>query len=995
MIKTGTKKLVSIAVAFLMALSLTSVGLWLNLSFAHADATEISVSAEETLSGTARLNVSKVVDGGEEEENDPLEIYVDFNRVYKGPFAEAIDLDTTRLKNGTNRVIKAVYKTKSGTFTATKTVAVSNDGGDDVTDPVQVITPQMMAGFEWLNSSTVTVSADGKYATITNCNIADPATLTVDFGTKESLNAIEIGAKFYESNEAGTVRRVRFRISSATLTDDTSLSEANFDWAITDYNGDTNEFGGIDLRTVAGGDGNRANIYGNANIDVMIMSDSGATVKAEYVTVASYSSVPLAVMATAPRIDVTEKAIDKFTQSEDVTFTVNANGNPLAKVTGPYNAEGAAIVGDAAITAEGYVLTEGTGENETVTVKLDYLKTLSVGKKYFRVENDRAYAVFSIDISDTTPVPVTSIEVTNGVTSALAGDTFDFDVRIDPSDATAPAVVWSVSDPSLATIDAETGAVKFMKAGKVTVTVSVTGKTVTGAQDEAKTASFEVSVSENPIMPVIKTPAYNSIVKNGLLVQVEKQVNDDTDTLEKMIVYVGDIKVYEDVFVPAFSIDTTKFANGLTSIRVEFDTAKTTENAFAETQVHIVNDAYKICYPSIEEIATVPTDNQNSVAQIVRDIDGNVLGVQLSQVGGAYAGFRAWMTPVQGVDFTHPENIVMSFSVRSFEGVNENSKIYTQLVIQNPNGIGRDIGLNGLLDIKAAGSYTITLKEMFDREVAAERLPDYDLVSSLTSANFYYVILIENEATAVVDQFAVNFAFDDTAIDYTGVVTTPKIISVIGDAEKDYDVYTGTSNITFEIDSDGLDITITGNNISADAYGFSGNTLTIYRSYLNAIGKGDYDFEISSGIGDPVIVTVHVVDTTPAAPEVVGESTASFNKGTPADVTFRLDLKGTYLTSVTGSDITTSDYVIDEDGNFTIRKEFLMNCASGERTFTLTTDGGFVKVKVNVTAVAGKQDKVSGCGSAIGFDYYSAILALAVFIGASAAIFFRKKQKNI
>lgn len=993
MMKASTKKLVAIAIAFALTLSLTSVGVLLGVNPVDAEAaqTTVTVSAEDTLTGIAELRLSKVLGEGEEEAaSNPLEIYVDFNRVYRGPFATSIDLDTTRLKNGTDRVIKAVYKTTAGSVSATKAVTISNEGGDGVTDPVQVITPEMMAGFEWLNASTVTVSDNGEYATITNCNIADPGVLTVDFGTADALNTIEVGGKFYESNASGTVRRVRFRIPNSVSTEGDPMTEGNFDWAFTDYNGDTNEFDGIDLRGVAGAESNRAQICGNTAIDIMIMSDSGATVKIEYVTIASYSPVPMAVIAGAPKIDVAEKAIDKFTQVADVTFNVNTNGFALSAISGPYEADGVTSVeGDTAISASYYTLSEGNGENETATVSLNYLKTLSVGKKYFRIENVYGYALVCVEITDTTPVPVTAVEITNGISSASAGGIYNFNVNVTPADATSPAVVWSVSEPSVATIDAETGATKFLKAGTVTVTVTVIGKTVTGADDTAKTASFEVTVSESPIMPVITTPAYNSQAKNGLLFQVEKQVNDDTDVLEKMIVYVGEHKVYEDAYVPAFSIDTTKFANGLTKVRVEFDTTNTDENAVAETQVHIVNDEYKICYPSIQDIAAAPTDNAFSVAQIETDIDGNVLGVKLSQVGGDYAGFRAWTTPVQGVDFTKPENIEMSFSVRSFEGNNENSKIYTQIVVQNPNGIGRDVGVNGLLDIKEAGLYKITLKDIFERETEAGRLADYDLVSSLTSANFYYVILIENTATAVVDQFAINYIFDDSEVDYDTVIILPKTISVTGEAEKNYDIYTDTANVTFVIDSDGLDITISGSNITSDAYSFSGTTLTIFRSYLMAVGKGDHVFTVSSGVGEPVTVTIHVDDTTPSAPEVKGEGTATFNKDAPADVSFKVDLHGAYLTSVTGSDITTSDYTIDEDGNFTISKEFLMTCASGERTFKLTTDGGFVNVKVNVKASPAKQES-GGCGGSAASGFGSALAAIVLLAGACAVA--KRKQ---
>lgn len=986
MMKAGTKKLVTLAMALCMALSLMAVGVFGNSS-AKAE-NEITIASADTLSGSAALTLTRNSAHGEEEK-DPLEIYVDHNRVYRGPYADNIVLDTTRLKNGDSRILKAVYKTSEGTITASKTVAIANDGGDEVADPVQVITPQMMADFEWKNSSTVTVSDDGSYATITNCNIADPNTLTVDFGTADAPNTIEIGGKFHESNEAGTVRRVRFRISSSTAADGSEMTEANFDWAFTDYNGDLNEFDGINLREVAGAESNRAAICGNASLDVTIMSDGGATLKVEYVTVASYSPVSLAVVDGAPRVAAADTALDLFGRTDDVTFEVNANGNALTAVTGPYNAEGGYLT-DEAITDADYTLTDGIGEGERATIKLSYLKKLSVGKKYFRIENASGYAEVSIDLTDTTPIPVESVEITDKITAAMAGDIYNFTVAIDPVNATDPAIVWSVSDDTVAAVDQASGAVKFLKAGTVKITVTVTGKKVTGEEDEPKADSFDVTVTESSIVPVIVSPEYNAQVKNSLLVEVEKQVNDETDEIEAMLVYVGERKVYEGDYVPAFSIDTTKFANGLTDIRIEFDTAKSDENTVVQTQVHIANDEHLICYPTLAGLSAIPVDNADSVMAAERDMDGKLLGVRFTQTGGSYAGFRAWTTPVAGVDFTRAEDIVMSFSVRSFEGVDENSKIYTQIVVQNPNGIGRDIGINGLLDIKEAGRYSITLKEIFDREIAEERLPDYALLSSLTNAQIYYVILIEGKATAVVEQFALNYKFDDTDVDYSDVVTLPKSLAVLGESEKNFDLYTDTADVTFEIDSNGLDITIEGSNINLDAYSFSSTTLTIFRSYLLAIGAGDHVYTISSGVGTPVTVTIHVTDSTPAAPQVVGNATADFSKDHPADVSFTLDLHGATLTSVTGSDITAADYTIDANGKFTIHKEFLLTCANGERTFRLTTAGGFVNVKVNISAATGGKDK--GCGANVASESYL-LAALALILGAAALTIAKTKKK--
>ncbi|RYQ08129.1 internalin A, partial [Bifidobacterium pseudolongum subsp. globosum] len=72
-------------------------------------------------------------------------------------------------------------------------------------------------------------------------------------------------------------------------------------------------------------------------------------------------------------------------------------------------------------------------------------------------------------------VPVSSVSVSGGASSLQVGGSTRFTASVSPADATDRKVVWSSSDPAVATVDAS-GQVKALKAGTVTVTAKAGGK---------------------------------------------------------------------------------------------------------------------------------------------------------------------------------------------------------------------------------------------------------------------------------------------------------------------------------------------------------------------------------------------------------------------------------------------------------------------------------------------------------------------------------------
>lgn len=190
--------------------------------------------------------------------------------------------------------------------------------------------------------------------------------------------------------------------------------------------------------------------------------------------------------------DATEVKL-AYTSSDESVATVDENGLVTAVADGectittyvvadaPATAEtatqeAAAVVTDEETPTEGKN-SEATADSETVTVP-DNL--------------DSAFGVVPDGLSATTKVTVTTkvekieLDKTEGILNV--GNTVTITATVAPEEATNPAVTWSSSDESVATVD-ETGKVTAVAAGNATITA-------TSEDDSSVSADYELTVQQ-------------------------------------------------------------------------------------------------------------------------------------------------------------------------------------------------------------------------------------------------------------------------------------------------------------------------------------------------------------------------------------------------------------------------------------------------------------------------------------------------------------------
>lgn len=190
--------------------------------------------------------------------------------------------------------------------------------------------------------------------------------------------------------------------------------------------------------------------------------------------------------------DATEVKL-AYTSSDEGVATVDENGLVTAVADGectittyvvadaPATAEtatqeAAAVVTDEETPTEGEN-SETTADSETVTVP-DNL--------------DSAFGVVPDGLSATTKVTVTTkvegitLDKTEGILNV--GNTVTITATVAPEEATNPAVTWSSSDESVATVD-ETGKVTAVAVGNATITA-------TSEDDSSVSAGYELTVQQ-------------------------------------------------------------------------------------------------------------------------------------------------------------------------------------------------------------------------------------------------------------------------------------------------------------------------------------------------------------------------------------------------------------------------------------------------------------------------------------------------------------------
>lgn len=184
--------------------------------------------------------------------------------------------------------------------------------------------------------------------------------------------------------------------------------------------------------------------------------------------------------------DATEVKLT-YTSSDESVATVDENGLVTAVADGECTIT-TYVVADAPATAE-------TATQETAAVVTDEEKPTG-GENSEAVATpdnlDAAFGVVPEGLSATTKVTVSTkaekieLDKTEGILNV--GNTVTITATVAPEEATNPAVTWSSSDESVATVD-ETGKVTAVAVGNATITA-------TSKDDSSVSANYELTVQQ-------------------------------------------------------------------------------------------------------------------------------------------------------------------------------------------------------------------------------------------------------------------------------------------------------------------------------------------------------------------------------------------------------------------------------------------------------------------------------------------------------------------
>lgn len=190
--------------------------------------------------------------------------------------------------------------------------------------------------------------------------------------------------------------------------------------------------------------------------------------------------------------DATEVKL-AYESSDDSVATVDENGLVTAVADGECTIT-TYVVADAPATAE-------TATQETAAVVTDEEKTTEDENSEATTDSetvtvpdnlDSAFGVVPDGLSATTKVTVTTkvegitLDKTEGILNV--GNTVTITATVAPEEATNPAVTWSSSDESVATVD-ETGKVTAVAVGNATITA-------TSEDDSSVSANYELTVQQ-------------------------------------------------------------------------------------------------------------------------------------------------------------------------------------------------------------------------------------------------------------------------------------------------------------------------------------------------------------------------------------------------------------------------------------------------------------------------------------------------------------------
>lgn len=368
-------------------------------------------------------------------------------------------------------------------------------------------TDQLSASIEPYNATN-----QGVTWSITSSNPADTSNPVVEIkqdGTIKALRAgtatIQVQSKAKPSvtttcqvtvKDTIAVDKVQLNTKNMTLTEgDTAKLTAG----ITPYNATNQKVNWSVKSSTSRASSNNSVVTVDTDGNIRAMHEGTATIVAEIdgkssecAIIVKSGSTPHLPTPSEPKIEISPDHLDLKVGGGAGQLTATVTNDSAASKTIKWTVEGddpsvITLSQPNALTTD--VLPQKAG---TVTVKATY--TESNGKT--------ATATATVEVKNST-VPdkpaVTGVQIDGGDTSLKTGTAHTFTAKVLP--ATAPqTVTWSASPSGILSVDASTGRVTALKAGKATLTA-----TSTVASD--KSGSITVTVADVPVTEVKITEA--------------------------------------------------------------------------------------------------------------------------------------------------------------------------------------------------------------------------------------------------------------------------------------------------------------------------------------------------------------------------------------------------------------------------------------------------------------------------------------------------------
>jgi hypothetical protein len=109
--------------------------------------------------------------------------------------------------------------------------------------------------------------------------------------------------------------------------------------------------------------------------------------------------------------------------------------------------------------------------------------------------------------ADAAPIPVTRIDVTPTAASLKVNDTVRLNAVLTPENATNVSVVWSTSEPDIASVDGNTGLVRGLAVGEAVITATALGGENISARADITVTNSTPTPDPGPINPDPVNPA--------------------------------------------------------------------------------------------------------------------------------------------------------------------------------------------------------------------------------------------------------------------------------------------------------------------------------------------------------------------------------------------------------------------------------------------------------------------------------------------------------